>query len=115
MEKCCIATFDIGTTALKGIIVSAAGTRIMEKSVALETVFDGDFKEQRPLDWYSAFCEISTHFFREGLCPENVLGIAMSGQMQDLIPVDEDIRPVCNAILYSDGRAESQAKEISDR
>jgi xylulokinase len=39
----------------------------------------------------------------------------MSGQMQDLIPVDEDIRPVCNAILYSDGRAESQAKEISDR
>jgi xylulokinase len=101
----------------------------MEKSAAVETVFDGDYKEQRPLDWYFAFCGISNHFFREGLRPDEVMGIAMSGQMQDLIPVAGghsadgqggafpfvDIRPVCNAILYSDGRAGLEAEKIAGR
>lgn len=110
-----IATFDIGTTALKGVLISAEGKSIKEKSVAIETVFNGDFKEQRPLDWYAAFCEISNCFFQEGLCPDEVLGIAMSGQMQDMIPVSKDCRPVGNAVLYSDGRAEAQAKTVSDQ
>ena len=88
----------------------------MEKSVTLETVFGGaekEYKEQRPVDWYSAFCEISSYFFREGTAPDQICGIAMSGQMQDLIPVAEDLQPVGNAILYSDGRADRQAQKIS--
>ena len=36
----------------------------------------------------------------------------MSGQMQDLIPLDDRLEPVCNAILYSDGRAEAQAARL---
>ena len=110
-----IATFDIGTTAVKGVLVSVAGSSVMEKSVMLETVFHGDHKEQRPRDWYAAFCEISNYFIKNGLVPDQVLGIVMSGQMQDLIPVDKNMEPVCNAILYSDGRAEAQAQEITAR
>jgi len=34
--------------------------------------------------------------------------------MQDLIPVNKEGLPVCNAILYSDGRAGKQAKEIAE-
>lgn len=109
-----IATFDIGTTAVKGVLVSAAGDMILERSVLLETIFREGYKEQRPQDWYTAFCQISNYFFKEGLIQENVLGIVMSGQMQDLIPVSNDFKPVCNAILYSDGRAEIQAKRIAD-
>lgn len=111
-----IAAFDIGTTAVKGVLVSAGGESVMEKSVTLETIFGGagkEYKEQRPADWYSAFCEISNYFFREGPAPDQILGIAMSGQMQDLIPVAEDLQPVRNAILYSDGRADQQAQKIS--
>ncbi len=110
-----IATYDIGTTAVKGVLMSSDGKSVMEKSVTLETLFRGDDKEQRPLDWYSAFCEISNYFFEEGLQPGEVSGIAMSGQMQDLIPVAGDLSPACNAILYSDGRAEAQAREIAGR
>ena len=36
----------------------------------------------------------------------------MSGQMQDLIPLDRDLQPTGNAILYSDGRAEIQARQL---
>jgi len=38
--------------------------------------------------------------------------VALSGQMQDFIPVDCEGNPVRPVILYSDQRAEKQAKEI---
>ena len=44
-----IATFDIGTTALKGALISTAGKSVREKSIPLETIFKGDYKEQNPL------------------------------------------------------------------
>lgn len=108
-----IATFDVGTTALKGVLVSKEGKSLKEKSISIETVFNAEFIEQRPLDWYTAFCRIAKEFFEEGLRPHEVAGIAMSGQMQDLIPIAKDGQPVCNAVLYSDGRAGSQAKAIA--
>jgi xylulokinase len=109
-----IATFDIGTTAVKGVFVTIDGTPVFTKSINIETVFIGDFKEQRPMDWYYAFCIISTEYFAKGYDPNDVIGIVMSGQMQDLIPVDKSNMPTRNAILYSDGRAEKQAKEIAE-
>ena len=109
-----IATFDIGTTAVKGVLVSIDGAPAFTKSINIETVFEGNFKEQRPLDWYKAFCMISKELFASGYSSANIIGIIMSGHMQDLIPVDKNDLPVCNAILYSDGRAEKQAKEIAE-
>lgn len=107
-----IATFDIGTTAVKGVLMSEEGKNIMEESVGLETIFLEDWKEQRPSDWYAAFCKISRGFFEKGISPSDVKGIVMSGQMQDLIPIGADFLPVRNAILYSDGRASAEAQEI---
>lgn len=109
-----IATFDIGTTAVKGVLVSIDGTPVFAKSINIETIFEGDFKEQNPLDWYKAFCMISKEIFANGYTSDDIIGIIMSGQMQDLIPVDKNGFPACNAILYSDGRADKQAKEISE-
>lgn len=109
-----IATFDIGTTAVKGVLVSADGIPVFTRSIGIETVFEGDFKEQHPHDWYKAFCTISKELFSEGYSSGDIIGIIMSGQMQDLIPVDKNGLPVCNAILYSDGRAGEQAEKIAE-
>lgn len=107
-----IATFDIGTTAVKGVLISDEGAAVFTKSISIETIFEGDFKEQNPLDWYKAFCGISSEYFANGYSPKDIIGIAMSGQMQDLIPVDRSGNNIGNAILYSDGRGEKQAEEI---
>lgn len=107
-----IATFDIGTTAVKGVLIAVNGTPIFSSSISIETIYEDNIKEQRPNDWYDAFCTISKEFFAQGFSSENIIGIVMSGQMQDLIPVNKNGQPVCNAILYSDGRADKQAKEI---
>jgi len=81
------AAFDVGTTALKGVLISDAKELAFEKSLPLETVSVGDYKEQNPNDWYKAFCTLSALMVKE-VSAENIRGIIMSGQMQDLIPID---------------------------
>ena len=103
-----IAAFDAGTTAVKGTLVNEAGEAVLSRSVELSNLCHDGFQEQAPQDWWAAFCEISRQF-TEAVPAKDISGIIMSGQMQDLIPLDGNLDPVCPAILYSDGRAEAQA------
>lgn len=107
-----IATFDIGTTAVKGVLVAEDGQVLDTCSVEIDTIYDGEYREQKPEDWYTAFCTISRKFLQ--VYPkEEIKSVVMSGQMQDVILVDEAFRPVKNAILYSDGRAQAEADEVA--
>ncbi len=108
-----IAAFDVGTTAVKGTLVNEAGEAVLSRSVELSTPCRDGFQEQAPQDWWAAFCEISRQFTGE-VPPAEIQGIIMSGQMQDLIPLDRDLNPICPAILYSDGRAEAQAAALEE-
>lgn len=106
-----IATFDIGTTAVKGVLVSEDGKCICSDSVTIQTYFEGEKKEQNPEAWYEAFCRISKKFTTVVPAKE-IDSIIMSGQMQDMIPLDSEGRPVGRAVLYSDGRGEKESEEI---
>lgn len=108
-----IAAFDAGTTAVKGTLVNEVGEAVLSRSVELSTLCHDGFQEQAPQDWWAAFCAISRQFTEE-VPTEDIRGIIMSGQMQDLIPLDETLNPVCPAILYSDGRAEAQAAVLEE-
>lgn len=106
-----VAAFDAGTTAVKGTLVSETGEAVLTRSVELSVICRDGFQEQAPQDWWTAFCDISRQF-TQAVPKEAVSGIIMSGQMQDLIPLDADLSPVCPAILYSDGRAGDQAAAL---
>lgn len=108
-----IATFDAGTTAVKGVLVDGRGRAALTRSVEIPTLFDGWRKEQDPAAWWAAFASISKEFTAQAGGAE-IAAVVMSGQMQDLIPLDEALRPVCNAILYSDGRAAAQARRLEE-
>ena len=107
-----MVTFDIGTTAVKGVLVSSKGEVVYSESKSIDTIFYSDYKEQSPDDWYQYFCEISKNILNQNIDRSDILGIIMSGQMQDLIVIDNDHNPVKNAILYSDGRATDEAEYI---
>lgn len=109
----CIAAFDIGTTAVKAVLVGYDGEVLTTCSKDIPTLFDGDHKEQDPHVWWNAFCELS-HVMMMQYPNVIVNGIVMSGQMQDVIPVDQNLQPTSSAILYSDSRAELEAKELLD-
>lgn len=106
-----IATFDIGTTAVKAVLVGEDGHVAQSASREIPTLFHGERKEQDARVWWDAFVALSRGFFEEHPARE-IGGIVMSGQMQDVIPVDGSLRPLGNAILYSDGRGQPQAERL---
>lgn len=106
-----VAAYDIGTTAVKGVLMEDAGTVLSSASEPVTTIFDGERKEQDPEEWWEQFCKISRRFIE--ISPKGQIDrVIMSGQMQDVIPVGEDGKAVGNAILYSDGRAAAQAETL---
>ncbi|PYI56510.1 xylulokinase [Paenibacillus flagellatus] len=121
-----IASFDIGTTVCKGVLIARDGRLEHEAEEPLDTIYgtvsgaggtDGERRtvEQEPEQWFRAVASIARGWWEAGVRPGQVKLIATSGQMQDLIPVDETGRPVRPAILYSDARADEQAARILGR
>ncbi len=106
-----IAAFDVGTTAVKGVLVDGAGQAAVSRSIDIPTLAENGLREQDPRVWFEAFRSISRDF-TAAVPPKAVTAIAMSGQMQDLILLDRDLEPVSNAILYSDGRAVEEARAL---
>ena len=130
------ATFDSGTTALKGALVAQDGRIVASASEDLDLVIagsHGEYREQDPDQWWRAFVAVSRRMLAEAAANEpglhvgdsgdsndsavagRIAGIIFSGQMQDVIALDRDFNPVRNAILYSDGRAEEEAVELAER
>lgn len=104
-------TFDIGTSVVKAVVVQDGGAPVFEAGMELTTIIDGEFREQRPEDWYHAFLGLSRQILSE-FSPEKIRALIFSGQMQDVICVDSEGMALQNAILYSDGRASCQAERI---
>ncbi len=65
--------------------------------------------EQDPGDWVTAARWALTGC---AAAHSHIAALAITGQMQDLISLDADGRPLGRALLYSDTRAQDQAAEI---
>ncbi|QQK75720.1 hypothetical protein HUG15_09175 [Salicibibacter cibarius] len=109
-----IATFDIGTSSVKGVLVGRDGSLHYPEMRPVHTDYrDVGRVEQDPEQWWEKVCHIAFSWWKNGINPQHVNAIVMSGQMQDCIPIDADGQPVRPAILYSDNRAEEQAEYIA--
>ncbi|PJM79586.1 xylulokinase [Bifidobacterium scaligerum] len=115
-----VAAFDSGTTALKGALVAEDGQIVASASSDLTLIINRDFREQDPHEWWQAFCKVSQAMLAQaqeydpGFSAMQIAGIIFSGQMQDVIALDAKFQPVCNAILYSDGRADAEAEQLGN-
>ncbi len=106
-----ILAIDLGTTALKFVVVGDGGEILHSKEKAITTNFQGKFITQSPKEWYEAFCDLSKEYF-EHTKDKAIEGLIFSGQMQDLILVDENGESICDAILYNDQRGEEIVKSM---
>src|SRR5699024_2586594 len=70
--------------------------------------------EQQPEDWWKAIKSISAKWWLSGIKPESIKAITFSGQMEDTISLSKTER-IYNAILYSDTRANKEAKWIKEQ
>ncbi|KAB7704041.1 hypothetical protein F9802_19255 [Bacillus aerolatus] len=111
-----IAVFDVGTSAIKGLLMQKDGQIFAEHSIHIQT-FKGKHgeKEQNPEDWWKGMQAITAEWFNEKhIDPESVKAITFSGQMEDVILIREG-KNTERAILYSDMRAEEEAVLIQQQ
>ncbi len=101
---------DIGTGSAKAALMGE-GRILAAASAGYETAHgDGGSVEQDANDWWRAVSVCC----RE-LGPVDALaGIALSGQMQDVVLLDAQARPVRPVMLYSDLRAHEQSARLHE-
>ena len=111
-----VAVFDIGTTAIKGVLLSEKGTIHNEYSVKIHTYYgENQEHEQNPEEWWSGVQTITNEWFeKDDILPEYIKAITFSGQMEDVILIKEG-QETTKAILYSDTRASQEAEFVNER
>lgn len=107
-----IAVFDIGTSAIKCIILNTSHSVVYTAKKDIATIRIGHFVEQDPNQWYELFCMILKEYQQEHENIKEIDSVIMSGHMQDVICVDQKGNPVRNAILYNDQRGSGHLHQI---
>ena len=105
---------DLGTSSLKGLLVSEIGDVIATSSsdYPLFSTRPG-YSEKNPHDWIKAIENVINDLLSE--FPEmkkELKGISISGQMHSLVLLDKDNEIIRPAILWNDVRTTKQCEDI---
>lgn len=102
--------FDIGTGSAKAALIRD-GQILQSASAAYETAYGDDgVVEQDADDWWAAV----QRSCRALDLPGDLAGIVLTGQMQDVVLLDEAGTPLRPVMLYSDTRARVQIARIQE-
>lgn len=101
---------DFGTTALKACLFDEQGNRLASESAQYKLITKGEFIEFDANEFFNVFSstvkKITDKF--------TVDAISLDTQGETLITLDKEGKPLMNAIIWLDNRAEKQAQEMLD-
>ncbi len=105
---------DLGTSAVKLILVSSDGTIISSVSKEYPISYPKDgWSEQNPEDWLCAVKSGLSELL-SGRCHKDVRGISFGGQMHGLVMLDKQDKVIRPAILWNDGRTEEETTYLNE-
>ena len=104
---------DLGTSAIKAVLIDAAGKVRATASHALSLSNPQPrWSEQDPHEWWSAAQSAIEQLLAEagkaGISPRQIAGMGLSGQMHGATVLDKADRVLRPAILWNDGRCDAQ-------
>jgi len=109
-----ILSYDVGTTGVKTCLFLLKDRLELVQAALSEypiQLLENGGAEQNPQDWWEALQSTTREILKEtGLSPEKILGISFCSQMQGLVLVDSDFKPVRPAMSYMDARATEEIK-----
>ena len=104
---------DLGTSAVKLLLVDAAGKICGTVSRDYPLMFPHPgWSEQNPEDWWSAVQE-GLKELTAGIDVQDVAGIGCGGQMHGLVILDENDNVIRPAILWNDGRTFKEVEYLN--
>jgi xylulokinase len=110
--------FDLGTSGVKAVLVSATGELVAEAATPLEVSRPQPlWSEQAPADWLAAV-DRAMLALREQADParwRRVRALAAAGQMHGAVLLDAAGKVLRPAILWNDGRSQAQCGELEQR
>ena len=109
-----VLAYDVGTTGVKTCLFSLEG-RITLCASAQEgyglCLLENGGAEQDPEAWWRAMCRTTGELLaKTEVRPEQVSALSFCSQMQGLVLVDREGRPVRRAMSYMDQRAGAELK-----
>ncbi len=110
-----LLAYDVGTTGMKTCLFSAGGhLNLVSSALAKYPLYllEGGGAEQNPEDWWKAMITTTEKILSESAVnPADIKGISFCSQMQGLVLVDREGKPIRNAFSYLDQRATKELKE----
>ena len=105
---------DLGTSAVKLLLMDGAGKilNIVSREYPLSFPHPG-WSEQDPADWLRQTVD-GIRALTEGFPKDQIAGIGCGGQMHGLVVLDESDNVLRPAILWNDGRTESQTAYLNE-
>ncbi|MGY1692072.1 xylulokinase [Geodermatophilus sp. SYSU D01105] len=108
-----VVAIDCSTTAAKALVVDAGGRVLGSGAHPLDTATPAARRfEQHAPDWWSATDSAVRAALAEVQHPEHVAAVCVTHQRESFVCLDDADRPLRPAILWMDGRAESQAERL---
>jgi len=108
---------DVGTSAVKAVLVGADEAVLAEAETPLDVSRPRpNWSEQEPEDWWRAV-EATLGKLRAARPKDYAAtaAVGLSGQMHGAVCLDGADRPLRPAILWNDGRADAECRELESR
>ena len=105
---------DIGTTATKAVLIDSQAHVVAQGRAEYPTIYlQAGWVEQDANQWWLSFCQATTQAIAQ-VPNAKISGVAISSQAPTLLAVDKDAKPVRNALIWMDRRAQQQADLLAN-
>lgn len=106
---------DVGTSAVKVLALSEEGVVIARARRTYPTKTPAtNWAEQSPDDWWNAVAG-ATREIAAAIGAGSIEGVGLSGQLNGFVLLDADDRPLGDAVIWLDLRAQAEAAELAAR
>jgi xylulokinase len=110
---------DIGTSGVRCLVVDEAGHIVARGSSPLPAPkIEGSRHEQDAELWWACTVEALKGACRDlkvnGGRPENILALCMDATSGTIVPVDKDLKPLRDGLMYNDARAHEEAERLNN-
>lgn len=115
MEKRYVLAYDLGTSGVKGAVVTLDGKVTAAASSGYPyRIPQPGWAEQKPEDYWQGVCRVTEQVLEiAGVEPGEIAGIAFGTLWKGIIPVDRQGNVLRSSILWLDGRAVEQAQKLN--
>jgi len=109
-----VLAIDAGTTGIRSMFFDRHGNVAARAYSEFTSSYPHpSWVEQNAESWWEKACATIHHCLKEdSISPEHVIGISVTNQRETVVPVDENGRPLRNAIVWQDRRTVPQCEGI---